>query len=80
MCLRNVGSIDDALASILVIEETLVAKYGSSASVLGFAPLPDDQENIHKLYASEKNIFEPDTPVDHSSMDQSHQKVRDVRC
>ncbi|CAG8564261.1 16185_t:CDS:10, partial [Funneliformis mosseae] len=59
LCLRYVGSVDDALVSILAIEETLVAKYGSSASVLGFAPLSDDQENIHKLYT-----------IDHRSVDQ----------
>jgi hypothetical protein len=74
--------VDDALISILVIEETLVAKYGSSASVLGFIPLPDDQENIHKLYASENNIFEPMFPssVDHSGMDQSHQANNQKVC
>ena|ERR1051325_4288305 len=88
LCLRSVGSVDDALISILVIEETLVAKYGSSASVLGFTPLPDDQENIHKLYENKKNILEPVfldnefTSADHS-MNQSYQtnnqKVCDVR-
>ncbi|RIA98996.1 hypothetical protein C1645_556896 [Glomus cerebriforme] len=74
LCLRSVGSIDDALVSILVIEETLVAKYGSSASVLGFVPLSDDQENIHKLYTNKKTIFESMFP-DHGSMDQSNQEV-----
>ncbi|RGB38548.1 hypothetical protein C1646_755610 [Rhizophagus diaphanus] len=76
LCLRSVGSVDDALVSILVIEETLVAKYGSSASVLGFVPLPDDQENIHKLYASDIEPTFPDNEsisTDYSSMDQSHQ-------
>lgn len=85
MCLRSVGSIDDALVSILVIEETLVAKYGPSASVLGFAPLSDDQENIHKLYASKKTTFsEPifsdneATSVEHSSMNQEVCGIRSL--
>ncbi|CAG8556836.1 14919_t:CDS:2 [Racocetra fulgida] len=57
LCLRSVGSVDDALVSILVVEETLVSKYGSSASVLGFVPLLDDQENLHKLYACQNSTF-----------------------
>ncbi|GBB91940.1 hypothetical protein RclHR1_01940017 [Rhizophagus clarus] len=75
LCLRSVGSVDDALVSILVIEETLVAKFGSSASVLGFVPLLDDQENIHKLYGG---VIEPMffgnefISSDHSSMNQSY--------
>ncbi|CAG8485107.1 8331_t:CDS:10 [Cetraspora pellucida] len=57
LCLQSVGSVDDALVSILVVEETLVSKYGSSASVLGFVPLLDDQENLHKLYACQNSTF-----------------------
>ncbi|CAG8527718.1 11496_t:CDS:10, partial [Cetraspora pellucida] len=57
LCLKTVGSVDDALVSILVVEETLVSKYGSSASVLGFVPLLDDQENLHKLYACQNATF-----------------------
>ncbi|CAG8570064.1 5875_t:CDS:10 [Acaulospora morrowiae] len=56
LCLRSVGSIDDALVSILMVEETLVSKYGSSASILGFVSLPDDGENLHKLYADQNYV------------------------
>ncbi|CAG8810908.1 2276_t:CDS:1, partial [Dentiscutata erythropus] len=38
-------------------EETLVSKYGNSASILGFISLSDDQENLHKLYASNSTEF-----------------------
>ncbi|KAF0392136.1 mcm domain-containing protein 2 [Gigaspora margarita] len=68
LCLRNVGSVDDALVSILVVEETLVSKYGSSASILGFVSLLDDQENLHKLYACQNSTFgEPLFSSTHSS-------------
>ncbi|KAL1920206.1 uncharacterized protein VTP21DRAFT_1352 [Calcarisporiella thermophila] len=48
LCLRSVATIEDALVSILVVEESLAAKQGSS--VLGFSSLPNDQENFIKLY------------------------------
>ncbi|CAG8571262.1 38436_t:CDS:10 [Gigaspora margarita] len=68
LCLRNVGSVDDALVSILVVEETLVSKYGASASILGFVSLLDDQENLHKLYACQNSTFgEPLFSSTHSS-------------
>lgn len=40
-----------------MVEETLVSKYGNSASILGFISLPDDQENLHKLYAQNSTVF-----------------------
>ncbi|CAG8639540.1 716_t:CDS:2, partial [Dentiscutata heterogama] len=50
------------------VEETLVSKYGSSASILGFVPLLDDQENLHKLYACQNPTFgEPIFSSTHSS-------------
>ncbi|CAG8451760.1 447_t:CDS:10 [Paraglomus occultum] len=50
LCLRSVGSLDDALASVLLVEESIATKYGSSRSLLGFSILCDDQENLHNLY------------------------------
>ncbi|KAJ3410764.1 Minichromosome maintenance domain-containing protein 2 [Chytridiales sp. JEL 0842] len=50
LCLRDKAIIDDALASVLLVEETIALEKGVSA--LGFRSLPEDQENVWKLYGS----------------------------
>ncbi|KAG0040134.1 Minichromosome maintenance domain-containing protein 2 [Podila clonocystis] len=47
---RTVADIDDALVSIMMVEETMTARFGMSR--LGFVPLPDGEENIVRLYGN----------------------------
>ncbi|KAK3822570.1 MAG: hypothetical protein J3R72DRAFT_497163 [Linnemannia gamsii] len=54
ICLRSTANIRDALVSIMMMEETIAARFGTSC--LGFAPLLDGKENVTRLYAeSEPN-------------------------
>ena len=48
LCLRTTGELEDALVSILLIEESLTTLYGNS--MFGFACLPDDKQNIDHYY------------------------------
>ncbi|KAF9332084.1 Minichromosome maintenance domain-containing protein 2 [Podila minutissima] len=45
---RTVADMDDALVSIIMVEETMAARFGMSR--LGFVPLPDGEESIIRLY------------------------------
>ncbi|KAF9299297.1 Minichromosome maintenance domain-containing protein 2 [Mortierella antarctica] len=45
---RTVADMDDALVSIIMVEETMAARFGMSR--LGFMPLPDGEESIVRLY------------------------------
>ncbi|KAF9904080.1 Minichromosome maintenance domain-containing protein 2 [Linnemannia zychae] len=49
ICLRAVANRYDALVSIMMMEETIAARFGTSC--LGFVPLLDGKENIARLYA-----------------------------
>ncbi|KAG0274289.1 hypothetical protein BGZ95_009935 [Linnemannia exigua] len=49
ICLRSIANIRDALVSIMMMEETIAARFGTSC--LGFAPLLDGKENLTQLYA-----------------------------
>ncbi|KAG0374232.1 hypothetical protein BGX24_010662 [Mortierella sp. AD032] len=54
ICLRSTANIRDALVSIMMMEETIAARFGTSC--LGFAPLLDGKENVTRLYTeSEPN-------------------------
>ncbi|KAG0327513.1 hypothetical protein BGZ99_007471 [Dissophora globulifera] len=56
LCLRSAGTVEDALVSIMMVEETMAARFGTSR--LGFAPLLDGKENITRLY-SPSAILDP---------------------
>ncbi|KAI9343515.1 hypothetical protein BDR26DRAFT_858230 [Obelidium mucronatum] len=47
ICLRDEVLLDDALVSIMLVEESLL--FVTGLSVLGFASLPEDQESIWSL-------------------------------
>ncbi|KAG0215180.1 Minichromosome maintenance domain-containing protein 2 [Mortierella sp. NVP41] len=49
VCLRSVANRYDALVSIMMMEETVAARFGTSC--LGFVPLLDGKENVTRLYA-----------------------------
>ncbi|OAQ35960.1 hypothetical protein K457DRAFT_1870113 [Linnemannia elongata AG-77] len=54
ICLRSVANRYDALVSIMIMEETIAARFGTSC--LGFAPLLDGKENVTRLYAQSEPI------------------------
>ncbi|KAF9914736.1 hypothetical protein BX616_007664 [Lobosporangium transversale] len=54
LCFRSVASRDDALVSIMMIEETLAARFGTSR--LGFVPLMDGKENVTRLYGQSQAL------------------------
>ncbi|KAG0333885.1 hypothetical protein BG000_008802 [Podila horticola] len=47
---HTVADVDDALVSIMMVEETMAARFGKSR--LGFVPLPDGEENVVRLYGN----------------------------
>ncbi|KAF9133491.1 hypothetical protein BGW39_009681 [Mortierella sp. 14UC] len=75
ICLRAVANRYDALVSIMMMEETIAARFGTSC--LGFVPLLDGKENAVRIYAQPKDdalsVLEqdgpPHTPVFESSFD-----------
>ncbi|KAF8935919.1 Minichromosome maintenance domain-containing protein 2 [Dissophora ornata] len=60
LCFRPIATTDDALVSIMMVEETVAARFGVSR--LGFVPLMDGKENITRLYS--QPAF-PEFIVDH---------------
>ncbi|KAF9113604.1 Minichromosome maintenance domain-containing protein 2 [Mortierella sp. AM989] len=48
LCFRPIATTDDALVSVMMMEETVAARFGTSC--LGFVPLPDGKDNIACLY------------------------------
>ncbi|KAF9145780.1 hypothetical protein BGX30_006836 [Mortierella sp. GBA39] len=54
VCLRSVANRCDALVSIMMMEETMAARWGTSC--LGFVPLLDGKENVTRLYAQSELI------------------------
>ncbi|KAF9166982.1 hypothetical protein DFQ26_006246 [Actinomortierella ambigua] len=48
LCLRPTSNMEDALVSIMMMEETAAARYGISR--LGFIPLSEGEENLTRLY------------------------------
>ncbi|KAF9546347.1 Minichromosome maintenance domain-containing protein 2 [Mortierella hygrophila] len=54
VCLRSVANRYDALVSIMMMEETIAARWGTSC--LGFVPLLDGKENVTRLYAQSEPI------------------------
>ncbi|KAF9961777.1 hypothetical protein BGZ72_002016 [Mortierella alpina] len=53
LCFREVSDASDALVSIMMVEETMAARFG--ASCLGFLPLPDGKSNISLLYGAHRS-------------------------
>ncbi|KAG9070370.1 Minichromosome maintenance domain-containing protein 2 [Linnemannia hyalina] len=54
VCLRSGANRYDALVSIMMMEETIAARWGTSC--LGFVPLLDGKENVTRLYAQSEPI------------------------
>ncbi|CAO3567595.1 unnamed protein product [Mortierella alpina] len=50
LCFREISDAGDALVSIMMVEETMAARFGTSC--LGFLPLPDGKDNIGLLYGA----------------------------
>ncbi|KAJ3038015.1 Minichromosome maintenance domain-containing protein 2 [Rhizophlyctis rosea] len=48
LCLRDKALVDDALISVMLVEESMSLAY--NVSILGFKSLPQDQENLQVLY------------------------------
>ncbi|KAF9352259.1 hypothetical protein BGX26_009892 [Mortierella sp. AD094] len=48
LCFRSIATRDDALVSIMLVEETMATRFGTSC--LGFVPLPDGKDNVICLY------------------------------
>ncbi|KAF9167952.1 hypothetical protein BGX20_011453 [Mortierella sp. AD010] len=48
LCFRSIATRDDALISVMLVEETMAARFGTSC--LGFVPLPDGKDNVIYLY------------------------------
>ncbi|KAI8813211.1 hypothetical protein BJ742DRAFT_789414 [Cladochytrium replicatum] len=51
LCMRTEASVDDAVVSIMLVEESTAAGRGGPTPVLGFHPLPKDSLNIFALYS-----------------------------
>ncbi|KAJ3216942.1 hypothetical protein HDU67_008761 [Dinochytrium kinnereticum] len=56
LCLRDTALVEDALISIMLVEESIAFAYG--VSCLGFTTLPEDQENVVKLYSSPSEMMD----------------------
>ncbi|KAF9396188.1 Minichromosome maintenance domain-containing protein 2 [Podila verticillata] len=56
---RAVADMEDALVSIMMVEETMAARFGRSR--LGFVPLPDGEENVVRLYGNHTVIPDLET-------------------